>query len=150
MPIKSSLFGKSWNRVMNGHPQYTQTLLTLSKPLIVLTAQHLRESSVQSLSDPRQACVHHQNVLHSDYSARVICGKDLTEDFAIRTTGKTRLCALSPSLFSLYRLTYEESNRERQKRNSMDPNGHLRLCGCVACSSSSRHPVLRKLTMWPQ
>ena len=85
---------------MNGHPQYTQTLLTLSKPLIVLTAQHLRESSVQSLSDPRQACVHHQNVLHSDYSARVICGKDLTEDFAIRT-GVKQGCVLSPLLFSL-------------------------------------------------
>ena len=64
-------------------------------------------------------------MLYSNYRARVICGKDLTDDFAMRTGGKTRLCALSSSLFSLYRLAYQESNRERQKRNNMDPNGHL-------------------------
>ena len=46
--FKSSLFGKSWNRVMNGHPQSTQTLLTLPKPLIVLTAQHFGESLVNT------------------------------------------------------------------------------------------------------
>ena len=34
--------------------------------------------------------------------------------------GKTRLCALPPPLFSLYRLAYEESNRECQKRNNMN------------------------------
>ena len=39
-------------------------------------------------------------MLYSDYSARVICGKDLTEDFAIRT-GVKQGCVLSPLLFSL-------------------------------------------------
>ena len=39
-------------------------------------------------------------MLYSDYSARVICGKDLTEDFAIRTRVKQG-CVLSPLLFSL-------------------------------------------------
>ena len=38
-------------------------------------------------------------MLNSDYSARVICGKDLTEDFAIRT-GVKQGCVLSPLLFS--------------------------------------------------
>ena len=37
-------------------------------------------------------------MLYSDYSARVICGKDLTEDFAIRT-GVKQGCVLSPSSF---------------------------------------------------
>ena len=39
-------------------------------------------------------------MLYSDYSARVICGKDPTEDFAIRT-GVKQGCVLSPLLFSL-------------------------------------------------
>ena len=37
-------------------------------------------------------------MLYSDYSARVICGKYLTEDFAIRT-GVKQGCVLSPSSF---------------------------------------------------
>ena len=36
---------ESWNRITNGHPQYMQTLFTLPKPLLVLTAQHFGESS---------------------------------------------------------------------------------------------------------
>ena len=39
-------------------------------------------------------------MLYSGFSARVICGKDLTEDFAIRT-GVKQGCVLSPLLFSL-------------------------------------------------
>ena len=39
-------------------------------------------------------------MLYSGFSARVICGKDLTEDFAIRT-GAKQGCVLSPLLFSL-------------------------------------------------
>ena len=39
-------------------------------------------------------------MLYSDYSARVIRGKYLTEDFAIRT-GVKQGCMLSPLLFSL-------------------------------------------------
>ena len=63
-------------------------------------------------------------MLYSDYSARVICGKDLTEDFAIRTVVK-QCCVLSPLLFSLcIDWLIEESNRECQKRNKMDPYEH--------------------------
>ena len=40
---------------------YMQTLLTLLKPLTVLTAYHFGEYS--PLRDPRQTCVHHQNTL---------------------------------------------------------------------------------------
>ena len=39
-------------------------------------------------------------MLYSDYSARVICEKDLTEDFAIRT-GAKQDCVLFPLIFSL-------------------------------------------------
>ena len=39
-------------------------------------------------------------MLYSDYSARVICGKDETDDFAI-WTGVKEDCVLSPLLFSL-------------------------------------------------
>ena len=99
MPIKSSLFAKSWSRVMNGHPQYTQTLLTLPKPLIVLTAQHFRESSV-IMGSQASLCPSSKCMLYSDYSARVIRGKYLTEDFAIRT-GVKQGCMLPPLLFSL-------------------------------------------------
>ena len=63
-------------------------------------------------------------MLYSDYSARVVCGKDLTEDFAIRAGAKQGCVLFPPYLFSLYSLAYEESNRGRQKRSNMDPNGH--------------------------
>ena len=83
---------------MNGHPQYTQTLLTLPKPLIVFRNRLTLWNILGHYRIPDKL-VSIIKMLYSDYSARVVCIKDLIEDFAIRT-GVKQGCVSSPLLFS--------------------------------------------------
>ena len=85
-------------------------------------------------------------MLYSDYSARVVCIKDLIEDFAIRT-GVKQGCVSSPLLFSRcvdWLMKRATVNVKREITwTLMDTLEDLDFADDIVLlySSSSRHPV---------